>query len=720
MATLVLSSVGTALGGPIGGALGSLVGQSIDQSLFGPGIRKGPRLGDLSVQTSSYGSPVPRIYGTMRVAGTVVWSTDIEESESIEGGGKGSPEYLAYRYSASFAVALSSRPIRDVGRIWADGKLIRGAAGDFKVRTGFRLCLGGEDQPVDPLIASIETIDQAPAYRGLALALFEDLDLAEFGNRIPVLTFEVVADEAVTVSQLLRDASGGLIEVAGDRQLPGYAAHGNSIGNSVAGLIELCGINVAERDGLLSSAQLAPPVMLRADELGCETVEGHSRAAVERNRAPDSAMPASIAMTYYDPERDYQAGQMRASSGAGGTRDERVELPAVLTSGQAKGLVEEALARRWRSGDRLKLNLPPGYMILRPGDAFQLPDKSVAWTIRSMTIEGLAVTVEAEAAPIAAPLLPAAPGRAVTDPDLAIGRTEIALFEMPAAGDIPADSAIAFIAASNAGTWKPVPVELSVGSSPLPAMALVRDAVLGHAETMLEARAPFVLDELSSVVVRLVDPSQILINADGEALMASSNLAMLGDELLQFGSAEEIEPGLYRLSRLLRGRRGTEWACSSHAMGETFCMINSSRMRPIEIPANAAGTTLAAVAHGIADAVPLPKVDRMLTGEALRPPSPCHLRLRRGGAEIVAEWTRRSPLGWEWLDEVGVPEDAFLERYRVAIDGPAGRLLIDTVEPSVSLDMGELPGGAGETIKVSIAAIGPKAVSREISTTFIR
>ena len=45
----------------------------------GPGPRTGPRLGDLSVQTSSYGTPVPRIYGTMRVAGTVVWATELKE-----------------------------------------------------------------------------------------------------------------------------------------------------------------------------------------------------------------------------------------------------------------------------------------------------------------------------------------------------------------------------------------------------------------------------------------------------------------------------------------------------------------------------------------------------------------------------------------------------------------------------------------------------------------
>jgi len=114
MATLVLTAVGTAIAGPAGAALGSLVGQAIDTQLFGPGPRRGPRLDDLKLQTSSYGTPIPRLFGTMRVAGTVVWATDLREQEEIEGGGKGSPETVHYNYSCSFAVAMSSRPIRRI------------------------------------------------------------------------------------------------------------------------------------------------------------------------------------------------------------------------------------------------------------------------------------------------------------------------------------------------------------------------------------------------------------------------------------------------------------------------------------------------------------------------------------------------------------------------------------------------------------------------------
>src|SRR5690349_9174208 len=98
MATLVLSTVGNMLGGPVGGAIGALIGQSIDQSILGPGPRQGPRLNDLAVQTSSYGTAIPRIYGRMRVAGSVIWATDLQESSATQSGGKGQSAVETFNY----------------------------------------------------------------------------------------------------------------------------------------------------------------------------------------------------------------------------------------------------------------------------------------------------------------------------------------------------------------------------------------------------------------------------------------------------------------------------------------------------------------------------------------------------------------------------------------------------------------------------------------------
>ncbi len=95
MATVVLTVVGTAIGGPIGGAIGGFLGRKLDQAILGGGGARtveGGRLSDLSVQVSSYGEPINRVYGAMRLPGNVVWSSGLAErrQEKTSGtGGKG-------------------------------------------------------------------------------------------------------------------------------------------------------------------------------------------------------------------------------------------------------------------------------------------------------------------------------------------------------------------------------------------------------------------------------------------------------------------------------------------------------------------------------------------------------------------------------------------------------------------------------------------------------
>ena len=717
MATLVLTAVGTALGGPIGGALGSLVGQSIDQQLFGPGLRKGPRLGDLSVQTSSYGSPIPRLYGTMRVAGTVVWATDLKEEETVAGGGKGSAESIAYRYSASFAVALSSRPVIGVKRIWADGKLIRGAAGDFKVRTGFRLMTGSEDQTVDPLIASIETIALTGAFRGLALAVFEDLDLGEFGNRVPVLTFEVEADAGdVALSALMAEASGGVIDASDARAVAGYAAHGRSIGDSLTPLVELYGIELREEAGRLRSPDAEALDDIDEDALGC-SADAKPEARIDRSRASDAAMPASLAMTYYDPVRDYQTGQMRASSGRGGVREERMELPAVLTAEAAKQLVEDALARRLASGDRVKLALAPSRLAMQVGDRFRLPGSTAIWTVRRVSVEAMTAMIDASPSIVGVGLLAADPGRPVSEPDVAIGRSVPLLFEPPALGDDIGEAVSVYLAVSSNGLWKPVTVETFVGAEPLAVVSATRKAITGRAETILGEGTSMLFDDRSELIVAIVDAAQQLANADDDALAMGANLAMIGRELIQFGRAEPLAPGRYRLTHLLRGRRASEWAIATHGPDEPFCLIEATTLRPIGAPRGTAGQTLTAVAHGIADVPPLPRAEHVLSGEAMRPPSPCRLFAGRSGTGVQILWTRRSHRGWRWIDGMDVPADGFAERYRVTLIGPGGQSFTETGEPSLLLPLSELPAVTGEQITVAVEMMGPFAASRATTTT---
>jgi hypothetical protein len=222
MAGLVLGAVGTALGpligdvsflgltitgAQIGGAIGALVGSEID-SLLMPGQnvkRTGPRLTDTSIQSSTEGAPIPRLYGRVRVAGQLLWATQFKETVTTtktSGGGKGGPSTTVtetdYTYSISFAVALCAGVATKIGRVWADGNPI-----DITQYTT-RFYPGDETQSFDPLIVETEGDANTPAYRGVCYIVFEDMPLAAFGNRIPQLQFEMI--------RALSDADPGALE----------------------------------------------------------------------------------------------------------------------------------------------------------------------------------------------------------------------------------------------------------------------------------------------------------------------------------------------------------------------------------------------------------------------------------------------------------------------------------------------------------------------------
>lgn len=219
MATLVLGAVGAGIGGAIGGtflgmsatAIGWQVGSTIGSLIGGSGSKQrieGPRLGDLRVQASTYGQSIPRIYGSYRIAGNMIWSKPIKETvhkTKIKSGGKGmgkqKASQITYTYSQSFAIAICEGPIISIRKIWANGELVYNVGADaspstlaasHKFAQNFTFYNGTEDQMPNSIIQADVGVDNTPAYRGVAYIVFDDLQLEKYGNRTPNLEFEVV------------------------------------------------------------------------------------------------------------------------------------------------------------------------------------------------------------------------------------------------------------------------------------------------------------------------------------------------------------------------------------------------------------------------------------------------------------------------------------------------------------------------------------------------
>jgi len=146
--------------------------------------QEGPRVKSLPVMEAREGAGLPSVYGRMRVGGQVIWAARFKETKTTRrASSKGGPKVTEYDYSVSFAVALGEGPILGVRRAWANGE-----AFDLS-GVVHRVYPGDETQEPDPLIEMIE--GEAPAYRGTAYIVFEDLPLEAFGNRLPQLSVEV-------------------------------------------------------------------------------------------------------------------------------------------------------------------------------------------------------------------------------------------------------------------------------------------------------------------------------------------------------------------------------------------------------------------------------------------------------------------------------------------------------------------------------------------------
>lgn len=173
---------------------------------FGAPETEGPRLDDLSVQTSTYGTDIPRLYGTIAGAGNLIQLENNKLKEKVrkkksggKGGGGSSETTTTYSYSATFQLALCEGPIAGVRRIWCGDKLIYNAGSNDldtiiasnQAAKGWRLYRGTDDQLPDPRYEAEYGVGNVSAHRGLAYIAFYDFQLADYSNTLQGSQFKV-------------------------------------------------------------------------------------------------------------------------------------------------------------------------------------------------------------------------------------------------------------------------------------------------------------------------------------------------------------------------------------------------------------------------------------------------------------------------------------------------------------------------------------------------
>ena len=576
-----------------------------------------------------------------------------------------------------------------------------------------RLHRGLAGQAPDPLIAAAEGAGRTPGYRSLAYVVFENLALADFGNRLPNLSFEVIADEDSTgrdwLADLVRtaDASVGVLGPAG---AIGFVAEEGRWRENAEVLALWLDAPVAFPDGRLKLGGPPRVVEIPASDVGATADPAEEVPSPERTLAVERR-PAAWSAGHFDPARDYQRGvqtEWRPRPG----RDMSLEAPVVASAAQARSVAARLLRRAEAAAETLELRLPFRWLWLAVGDVLRVEGIPGRWRIVRQRVEHGTVLVSCAALPPNGAAAPAAadPGRALPAPLVVVPPTELVLLE-PAHDPWDAEAPPAlFVAAAGRPGWTGAEVGVAPAGDP-EVRPLGRLPAGRWAGRLLEALPPgpsTLWDEGNAILVETDGENDGPESRPARSVLAGANMLAVGAELLQFRTSEHLGGRLFRLSGLLRARGGVSAPAGGHPAGTRVAAVDRAQLLKRPIQADEPGLSLLLWAEGRGDPPGGTEFLVRLEGSGHAPLAPCHARVERlSNGSLRFSWIPRDRASVSWAP--GRPGEPARPMVRWQLEQPlplertvSGPAFVWPLE-----DQQASAGGAVRSGQFRLVAIGP-------------
>jgi hypothetical protein len=394
-------------------------------------------------------------------------------------------------------------------------------------------------------------------------------------------------------------------------------------------------------------------------------------------RGQETELPNEVAVGFTDAVDEYKSGAVSATRLAGySERKSDLRLALVMDQVQAQSIADRALVEAWVARETAQLALPPSHIAIDPGDVIDLVINGRARSFRLTRVldKGAreAEAVRAEAAIYAPPLNGIAPPT-LTPPPI-YGAAVLRLMDLPLLRDT--DDGFSPYAAASASPWGGVVVmDSATGSDFVLDTTLAVRATLGETIQPLPAGPTEYWDEGSVLEVKLY-AGELASATPDTILSGGTNSLALGTpdgdwEIVQFADAVLTGSQTYRLTKLLRGRLGTEHAIRSPlALGAPVVLLNEAVAKIDGKPAERLAARFyrwGPQALDIAD--PAWQQTTFATKAVGRMPwSPVQITgARNGGGDLTITWVRRTRFGGVWADGVDVPLNEESERYEVDV-----------------------------------------------------
>mgnify|MGYP005843383801 CR=1 FL=1 len=510
---------------------------------------------------------------------------------------------------------------------------------------------------------------------------------------------------------------------------------------SISSLARHFGFDAVESEGrirFVMRGQMAR-VTVTPDGMLASAAQGD---VMELTRAQESELPQALKWQVARADEDYDAVQVEARRITVDTaRIASETFPLAVPPEESERRCRRALMEAWVGREAAAFRLPPSRLALDPGDVMHLAHDGRLTEMRLVSIADAGVrNIDAVRQDRAVYDLPPGVARAASlSTPTVFGVPDVVMLDLPQLrDDQPAHRPLI------AAHAKPWPGEMAVFRS-----ASTDGFVLLTTFGTRASIGVLAADFFAGPVSRFDHGNALLVDLFSGTLESVTDIALFGGanalavetgagqwEIIQAGSAELIAAGRYRLTRLLRGQRGTEGAVVSIVPTGARVVVLNTTLAPLPISEADLGLPwnwrIGPAARPVSDET-YAALGFTPQGVGLRPFSVAHVaqpwRFARSPGDLNIRWTRRSrSLAADTWGAGDVPLAEEVEAYEVEIlDGAAVKRRLTTPTTSVfysaaqqTADWGA-PLAPGQTLDIRIyqlSALFGRGAARPVTLTF--
>lgn len=459
--------------------------------------------------------------------------------------------------------------------------------------------------------------------------------------------------------------------------------------------------NIVETDWVLKGIKggTAPVMTIDSDYMGAKTDPESKQDKLIAKRINEKEIPEWIDFNYLDRDRDYLSGSEPARRTDGTQSSDNVasvDVPVVMTASEASTAAYRLLYYMWSKEWEYRFSTWFNALALDPGDGILIERNSRLLEARVKKISyGANGILEIEAESYDTGVFSLAP--AVSSSVTGFYRSTIEVYAPPEVfildtallrltDDTPGLYVAAGPALDNSGfTWDGATILKGVTSTTLePILTAPSDLTFGYLTESLPAYDSFTTwDRTNTLKVKLRAGTLTTVS---EAVLLgniATNTVIVGNEIIRFATATEIGDGVWHLTNLLRGRRGTEKHITTHTPGTRFVLLDGAlrthdyEQAEINLTYYYQGISGGSVGEG-----PIFSVNQVT--RRLLPYAPYFIEATRPGTPdgVDITWLRRSRASGPLLHDSPLQETS--ENYEVDILAASGDTVVRTITTSAS------------------------------------